>query len=81
MENTESKDTPEKTQNTILFSDLSLFMNKKISITLYGGGVVVGRLVSFDEIANSVLELDSGKKAVVFGKSITGIFNGSKMVL
>lgn len=64
-----------KASNITLFNDLKLFKNKNITICFYGGTSVVGKLLSYDEIANCILEQENRKKLIVLGRSIMQIYN------
>jgi len=70
-----------------LFSDLKRFKNCKITVFLYGGGSVYGKLIEYDEVANCIVEAEdsssSSKTAtvVVLGRSITMICMGAAATL
>ncbi|KAI4291702.1 hypothetical protein PAPHI01_0976 [Pancytospora philotis] len=68
-------DRPQRKEVQMLFSDLGRFKGKGVLISVYGGRSVKGRLAGFDEHANCVVELESSKSAIVFGRSIVAIFS------
>ncbi len=63
-------------KKTTLFNDLRRFKRKKISIFTFGGDIVQGQLLGYDEVANCVIETDNKKKTVVFGKCISLVCEG-----
>jgi len=67
---------PDKQPMRTLFNDLGEFRGTKVSIVTFGGEVVKGKLLSYDEVANCVLEDNQKRMAVVFGKSITMVCQG-----
>lgn len=76
----EKLESIDKSHHVTLFNDLSNFINKNVQISIYGGDEVLGRLISFDEVANCILEL-TGKKIIVLGKSIKAIYKADATIL
>lgn len=83
--NEQHKETPkensDKTQCVALFNDLKTFLNRNVQIALYGGEKIIGKIISFDEVANCILECENKQKIIVLGKSITGIYFNETIVL
>lgn len=67
---------PDKEPKRTLFNDLSQFKNTHVSIITFGGEIVRGKLVCYDEVANCVVEDKEKGTALVFGKSITMVCGG-----
>jgi U6 snRNA-associated Sm-like protein LSm7 len=63
-----------KEKRTQLLSDLGRFRGRKITITFVDGRSITGKLASYDEIANCVLEKctawEYGKHVVCMGRAI-----------
>ncbi|OQS55115.1 hypothetical protein EHP00_293 [Ecytonucleospora hepatopenaei] len=73
MLNADAADKKQPLHKTLLFSDLSNFMDKDIAIFLTNEEIIQGKLVYYDEIANCILE-NGNKRMFIFGKTISNIF-------
>lgn len=73
--------TAEESAIKALFNDVSSFKGKNISLLLRGGAILSGKLISFDEVANCVIEQKMNQKTIVFGKSIVSIYDKCSIVL
>lgn len=62
-------------KNIPLFSDLGKFKGKKITVVLSNGLTVYGKLISFDETCNIILEKcidwEYGKSVMCLGKCLS----------
>lgn len=72
-----NKEGQTKKPRKMLFSDLSLFLNKDITLILNNDEEVSGTLTFFDEGANCQIT-NNTQKYFVFGKSIAYVFEQYK---
>lgn len=72
----ETTEKSEKQPKRTLFNDLRRFKNTNVTIIVFGGELVKGKLLGYDEVANCVIEDEKKNQMVVFGKSITMVCEG-----
>lgn len=76
LESENDLEKDEKSKKRTIFNDLRRFKRHDISILTFGGEVVKGKLIGYDEVANCVLETEQKRKVVVFGKLILMVCDG-----
>ena len=72
-------------QKLPIFINLVKFKEKKVTVVLTNGATIFGKLVSYDEASNLVLEKCSnwkyGKNVVCLGRCLSMISLGEKSIL
>ena len=76
LEDDAIEDKDEKSKKRTLFNDLRRFKKHTVSIISYGGEVIKGKLIGYDEVSNCIIETEEKNKIVVFGKLISMVCDG-----
>jgi small nuclear ribonucleoprotein (snRNP)-like protein len=76
IESENNVEREEKSKKRSLFNDLRRFKKHNVSILTYGGDMIQGKLIGYDEVSNCILETAQNNKIVVFGKLISMVCDG-----